>query len=273
MQQPIQMGNRSYTNGEMATATLNDLIVTVINNTPVDAQTGRLKDYCDLLVLGYGDQVNPLLDNGHGGPASICDLADNPRGQRPVLVERYDRVKNTKIQVQEMQPFWIQYTASSRRTETAKALQRSYRAIQDWLADDPRHRQSFPPIVVNITDGQHNGEGDPLDMAARIRQLYTNDGHILLFSCHLTSNSTQCLAFPDNPQQIYSKIADSDERECARQLYEMSSAIPYTMVKRARESLNAQIADGARGFIYNANPGDLLDFLSWGTRPSRNFEH
>ncbi len=272
MQQPIQIGNRPYTNGQMATATLNELIISVINNTPVDAQTGRLKDYCDLLVLGYGDQVIPLLDDGNGSPISIRELADNPRGHNPVQVERYDRMQKKYVQVQEMQPYWIQYTANSRRTETAKALQTSYYTIQNWIAADQRRRQAFPPIVINITDGQHNGQGDPLEEAAKIKRIFTNDGHALLFSCHLTSNSILRLTFPGDVKQIYSKITDQDECEWARQLFEMSSIIPHTMAKRARDSFNAQLEENARGFIYNANPADLIDFLSWGTRPSQNFE-
>jgi len=187
-------------------------------------------------------------------------------------VEKYDRVQGKKVQVQEMQPYWINYSADSTKTEMAKALQRAYRVVQDWLQADLRRRQSFPPIVINITDGAHNGEGDPIEAAKSIRQLYTDDGHVLLFSCHLTSNSTSHLVFPRDAQVISRNVSNADEREWAVNLFEMSSEIPATMAKRARESFNAGLPDGARGFIYNANPADLIDFLSWGTRPSQNFE-
>lgn len=273
MQQTVQIGNQSYTNGAMATTTLDSLIVSVINNTPIDPQTGHVKDYCDLLVLGYGNDVFPLLDNGRGAPVSIKELADNPRGHRAVVVERYDRVLNKKVPVKETQPFWIPpYKPNNDRTEMARALQRAYRVIQDWLSADARRRQSFPPIVVNITDGEHNGEGDPMDAATRIRQLTTDDGQVLLFSCHLTSNSTNHLVFPRDASIIQSRITASNERAWALNLFQMSSEIPASMAKRARESFHAGLADGARGFIYNANPSDLMDFLSWGTRPSQNFE-
>ena len=65
----------------------------------------------------------------------------------------------------------------------------------------------------------------------------------------------------------------NEERERAGHLFEMSSEIPGTMARRAREALNVRLVDGSRGFIYNADPNDLIHFLSWGTRPSRNFEH
>nr|MBA2679831.1 hypothetical protein [Ktedonobacteraceae bacterium] len=223
----------------MATTALNNLIVSVINNTPPDPQRGGLKDYCDVLVLGYGDLVTPLLANGHGMPISIRELAANPRGRRTVLVERFDRAQKKNIQVKETQSYWIDYIANSRRTEMALALQAASQAIQDWLRADFKRSQSFPPIIVNITDGDHNGEGDPVQAADRLRDIATNDGHALLFCCHLTSTGMQRLVFPKTIQQIDVQIANVDERTWARQLFRMSSEIPITMVRKARASFNA----------------------------------
>ncbi len=270
MQQQLEIDNQTYTNGQMATAALNNLIVSVIHNTPPDADRGGLKDYCDVLVLGYGDAVTGLLADSKGMPISIRNLAANPKGRKSVLVQRFDRLQQKIIQVKEEQPYWIDYTADSRYTEMAKALQRAYRVIQDWLAADANRHKSFPPIVINITDGEHNGEGDPIAMANYVRNMHTDDGHVLLFSCHLTSNGLQRLVFPKVVDEIDAQIQDIDERESARQLFHMSSIIPATMVRKARSSFNAGLQEGARGFIYNASPSDLIDFLRWGTQPSDN---
>ncbi|HJT57794.1 MAG TPA: vWA domain-containing protein [Ktedonobacteraceae bacterium] len=266
MQQTLQIGGRTYTNGQMATAALNQLIVSVINNTSYDFQTGALKDYCDIFVLGYGDQVTPLLHNGRGLPVSMIELNAHPRGSRPVLVERYDSAQRRNVQVTEMQPYWVDYVADSRYTEMAKALQKACQVIQDWLRAEPKRYHSFPPIVVNITDGEHNGTGDPVEEARRIREIYTNDGHALVFNCHLTSSGLQRLVFPRSVYEINAQITNPDEREWARQLFTMSSMIPRSMVQRARTSYNARLDDGSHGFIYNASPSDLIDFLHWGTK-------
>lgn len=267
MDQAIQVGTRTYTNGQMATSALNSLIFSVIKNTPPDPQRGGLKDYCDVLVLGYGDQVKPLLDDGHGKPISIRELAAHPKGKRLVLVERYDSRQGKMVAVKETQLYWIDCVADSRLTEMAQALDQAHQALQGWL---PQHYQSFPPIVINITDGIHNGQGNPIEASTRIRTLYTNDGHVLLFSCHLTSSGEQGLIFPRVAQQIDASISNQDERGWARQLFTMSSILPASMIQKARTSFNVGLEDGAHGFIYNATPGDLIDFLRWGTQPGDN---
>jgi hypothetical protein len=209
MQEQIQAGGQVYTNGQQATAALNDLIVSVINQTPPDPERGGLKDYCDVLVLGYGDQVIPLLADYRGMPVSIRDLAARPKGRQSVYAQRYDRRQQKYAPVKVERPYWIDYIANSRRTEMAKALEQASYVVQRWLGMDPNHLKSFPPIVINITDGFHNGIGNPIDMANQLRQLYTNDGHVLLFSCHLTSSGVnQRLAFPSTTQEIDTKISN-----------------------------------------------------------------
>ena len=271
MQEPVQAGGQTYTNGQMATAALNNLIVSVINNTPPDPERGGLKDYCDVLVLGYGDQVYLLLADRRGMPLSIRDLAARPKGRKQVYAQRFDRTQQRYIQVKEDQPYWIDYSANSSRTEMARALERGGQVIQDWLRVDANRLRSFPPIVINITDGAHNGSGNPIEMADRLRQLYTNDGHVLLFSCHLTSSGLlQRLAFPRTVQEIDAKVADIDERAWAKHLFRMSSLIPVTMSRKARSAFNVDLQEDARGFIYNASPAELIGFLRWGTQPSDN---
>jgi hypothetical protein len=272
MQEQLQIGSQTYTNGQMATTALNNLIVSVINNTPPDPERGGLKDYCDILVLGYGDQVNLLLGDSRGMPLSIRDLAARPKGRKQVLTQRFDRALNRYVQVPEEQPYWIDYIANSSRTEMARALQQATQAVQEWLRMDANRQKSFPPIVLNITDGAHNGSGNPSEAADRLRQLYTNDGHVLLFSCHLTSSSGshQGLAFPRTAQQIDTKVADIDERVWAKHLFAMSSQIPLTMSRKARTAFKVDLQDDARGFIYNASPAELIGFLRWGTQPSEN---
>src|SRR5690242_364109 len=99
MQEPVQLGRKSYINGQIATTAINDLIISVINNAPLDLQIGGHRDYCDILVLGYGDQVTHLVHDGHGRPVSIRDLDAHPKGHHMVLVERFDTSLNKPVPV------------------------------------------------------------------------------------------------------------------------------------------------------------------------------
>ncbi len=202
-------------------------------------------------------------------PLSIRDLAARPRGRKQVYTQRFDRTQQKYIPVEEEQPYWIDYTASSSRTEMSRALERAGQVVQDWLRADANRLKSFPPIVINITDGVHNGSGNPIETADRLCQLSTNDGYVLLFSSHLTS-SGQRLAYPRTVQEIDARVADVDERVWAKHLFRMSSQIPMSMLRKARSSFNVDLQEEARGFSYNASPAELIGFLRWGTQPSDN---
>lgn len=265
MQDQIQIDNRVYTNGQMATAILNHLLASAIANTPPDDQRVGIKDYCDILVLGYGDQVVELLSNGTR-PISIRDLPARAKGKKKVQIERFDPRKNQFVIATEEQHIWVETVESSRRTEMFLVLERVHQEIAHWLQEDRQRHWSHPPIVINITDGQHNGKGDPLQMAQQIGQLSTSDGHVLLYNCHLTSHGQQRLVFPRQVSQVEAAIRDQVERKWAKMLFQMSSLIPETMIDKARTNFNAVLESGAHGFIYNANPTDLIDFLRWGTQ-------
>ena len=53
----------------------------------------------------------------------------------------------------------------------------------------------------------------------------------------------------------------------AKQLFEMSSSLTPFMVGRAKE-LGMPAGDGARGFVFNAQPVQVIQFLDIGTRPA-----
>jgi hypothetical protein len=262
-EQALEIQGVSYTLGELATAALNGLIAAVVQMAKYDAETGRRKDYCDFLVFGYGDRIRPLL-NAVGTPVALPDLAAKPRGQGLVMVETDGQ--GTSVETEE--PFWFDYSATGDRTETALALAHACHAVEQWISARPgRNEKSSPPIVVNITDGRHNGEGDPVAQAKSLRRLGTADGNVLLFNCHVTSFDRPRVSFLSSIAQIHALNLPEEERAAAEQLFEMSSVIPGPIVTRAREEFGITLNQGARGFMYNADIKDFVRFLYWGTIP------
>ena len=53
----------------------------------------------------------------------------------------------------------------------------------------------------------------------------TEDGHVLFFNCYLSATPADPFVFPGNAKQM--------PDECARQLFEMSSVLPESMVRVA----------------------------------------
>src|SRR5262249_27808138 len=121
-----------------------------------------------------------------------------------------------------------------------------------------QHPTSFPPIVFNITDGEAT-DGDPTNAADLVKNLTTNDGNILLFNVHVSSTQAAPVQFPDNETGLPDNFA--------RLLFRISSPLPgYMRAFALQDGLAA--SDGARGFLFNADPVAVIQFLDIGTRPS-----
>jgi hypothetical protein len=124
--------------------------------------------------------------------------------------------------------------------------------VAPWVAD---HQDSFPPIVVNITDGAAT-DGDPREWATRIRGLSTEDGNVLFFNINLSALGDQPLYFPASPERLTDQYAQT--------LFEMSSELPQFMSGMAAQQ-GLPISEGARGFVFNADMVAVITFLQIGT--------
>lgn len=64
--------------------------------------------------------------------------------------------------------------------------------VEAWCRR-PEHRESFPPLVFNITDGEasDSDEEELAQIAGRIRSLGTDDGRALLVNIHLASGEAR----------------------------------------------------------------------------------
>ena len=132
-----------------------------------------------------------------------------------------------------------------------------------WCAV-PRNRDSFPPIVLNITDGEAS-DATPqtlLAEAGSIKSVATRDGNVLLFNIHLAGSGTQTSAqcFPSNREEL----------PCIRYadlLYDMSSELPACY-----DDLILASHPGAcppfRAVGYNCPVEELFAMLAIGTASS-----
>ena len=65
-----------------------------------------------------------------------------------------------------------------------EALTLATSTLETWVKE---HKFSYPPVVINITDGEST-DGDPLEDAQVLRELSTQDGNVLLFNCHISGS-------------------------------------------------------------------------------------
>lgn len=259
MGEPVE--GQQYSKAEFAATAINNLIFEMVRGAPIDSK-GKRQNYAYLSVLGYNDRVFPLLSPEL---VDIVFLSEHPVGTSSVWHDVYDAHTDSYQRVSQQQPYWIWPDARG-KTQMAEALSAARTIALQWLAQPPEAGQAsrqecFPPIIINITDAQDNGRGDPIAVAEEIRRAGTKQGRILIFTCHFTKRTGQSLIFPG----ARDLVAHLDP-PYAEQMFLMSSIIPEPLRKYAQSAmaLEHELAAQARGFIYNADTRVLARFLLWG---------
>ena len=221
-----------------------------------------IRDYFHIGIIGYNTDSSgaPIITSGLSGTSpeqpfllisQVVEVAD--------VVERQVRESDGAggvIEATRRMPIWLQPHAEF-GTPMCNALQLASNAVGAWVAQYP---DSFPPIVINVSDGDAT-DGDPVPLAHQIMNLQTNDGNALVFNVHLSEMATMPVQFPDT--------ADGLPDELAVRLFQMSSVLPEASRSLAA-SLDLVMSPNSRGFVFNADMTSLVQFLDIGTRGPSN---
>ncbi|MDQ3757927.1 MAG: VWA domain-containing protein [Actinomycetota bacterium] len=220
------------------------------------AKEDGVRDYFHVGVLGYGASVRPIFDGRLAGRdlVPLSEVAAQParieERERPVS-GRGGRATTATRQAVKV-PTWFSPVAYG-DTPMCGAFDKARSILASWLADHPG---AFPPIVLNITDGEST-DGDPSGAAEALRNLTSTDGHVLLFNLHLSSDHSDPVVFSAVEQHL--------PDDYARRLFRMSSPLPEDMRNAARRH-DLSLPEGARGFAFNADISSVVRFLDVGTQ-------
>ncbi|NHD19499.1 MULTISPECIES: VWA domain-containing protein [unclassified Actinopolyspora] len=212
----------------------------------------RVYDYFEVGVLGYGLDTAPVL---HGTDASrplipVSEVAENPRRVDEVPRKIPDGAGGL-VETTLNMPVWVDPTTNG-KTPMVQALRWAESIVESWCAAHPK---SFPPIVLNLTDGMST-DGDPTEAGKSLQCTGTQDGAALLFNAHISGGQGQEITFP---------VDSGLPNEHAETLFHISSPLPSSMAEAASQS-GYSVEPGARGFLYNAQPAAVIEFLDIGTR-------
>lgn len=259
MQDTIQgLGVRKI---DLATQAVNEVIYDMIDRSPTDNDNGRRRNYCYLSIIGYNDTVNHLLTKS-GQPIDLPTLAEHPVGTKEVTMDVRDFSTGQYRKVRDMHQYWIEPHTNG-NTHMDKAFEAALQIMEKWYSSpsEPRQiprREGLAPIIIHITDGEHNGNRDPQPYIEYIRQQSTPHGEPLIFNCHFTSEITQPCVFPKSQEELpVSKFAPK--------LFEMSSIIPEPFLPDASLLTGYALSFGSRGFMFNSDAKLLINFLQFGT--------
>jgi hypothetical protein len=219
------------------------------------AKAEGVRDYYHVAVIGYGDSVGPAFSGPLAGRdmVPISEVGDSPAR----IEERSKKVEDGAggLVDQEVKfPLWFDPVASG-GTPMCEAIRQAVSLTESWLI---QHPDCFPPIVINISDGEAT-DGDPSPIADQLRELSSTDGNALFFNLHISSQSATPIEFPDSEAGL------PDDH--ARLLFRMSSSLPPHL-KDAAAAEGIQVSESTRGFVFNADLVSVIKFLDIGTRPS-----
>ena len=232
---------------------LNRTLATLITRC---TKSEGVRDYFDIGVIGYGSTVG----NGFGGPLGGSILsAISAIEASPLRVE--ERMKKTDdnagglVEVSVKFPVWFEAKADN-GTPMCRAITLAAEELVGWC---DAHPDSYPPTVLHITDGEST-DGDPEDLASQLRQIKTADGEVLLLNLHVSGTSASPVEFPSSVSGLpdpYSQL-----------LFRMSSVLPEHLATFA-QAKGFSVNSESRGFMFNADAAQIVDFFDIGTRASQ----
>lgn len=217
------------------------------------------RHYYDIALVGYsGDSVYSLLGEEFAF-YPITMLAGRTVRKEPYALS-YATLRGGSATFSESVSMWVE-PKSQGATPMYKMIEQVTMLVEEWCSRE-ENRDSFPPLVFNITDGEASDmDYDALRMAShRLQQTGTNDGNTLVINVHISTNTQHSpLLFPTIHEVPLSV-------RYAHLLMEMSSIMP--------EQFNRYICECRPNFghppyvamSYNASMSELIAMLNIGSR-------
>ena len=204
-----------------------------------------IKDRCYIAAIGYGNRTEVLFLE------KVSVLAANP--DTTSLKKKVSDGAGGLVEVDEVIRVFLKPTASG-GTPMAEAFRQAHEGAEKFISSNPG---SFPPIVINITDGEPNNFGAATREAKKLAQLETTDGSVIVLNAHIATKAAGRVELPN------SSAAFSSDK-FAKFLFDISTVLPDTLAARAKD-VGFNVQDGSKGFVYNADAETLVRILNFGS--------
>lgn len=235
---------------------LDELIST--NTIVKNATEVEVRPRADIAILGYGekDRVESIFEGTLASEdfVSLPDLHTNPLAiEQREKKELDDTGKVVTVPVEF--PIWVRPRANG-GTPMHKALLQARDLAQTWATSHP---DSYPPVIINITDGM--AAGDLESVVNEITSITTSDGQALLFNVHITEQRYLPVEYP-------ASISELPEDPFAQRLFAMSSIIPAPAHAALNSLLGRSVPPGARGMIFNGDASSVRLMFNFASAPA-----
>jgi hypothetical protein len=238
-----KFGNASHSKSVELANAINDVIYEV--GLRCIGNGGELKNRFELAILGYGKSDDNVQSGWEGQltnkwVVSIKNIFDYPLG-----------LDNDK-------PIWVKPYAKG-STPMKKAFENARRICEDWI-NWGNHKECHAPIIINITDGEATDSGSNFNSlkneVEQIKRIGTNYGGVNILNIHISSRSGERILFPNDISNLDDKFA--------KLLFDISTPLNENMIRIAQQK-GYNIQNSAKGYVFNGNATDLINFLNIGT--------
>ena len=241
-------------------------VATVVNRLLYDLMVactpkGEPWDYYHIGAIGFGATVGPTFSGTLAGRELVpmSEIANNPAR----IEEREQKVEDGTggLVTQRVKfPIWFDPVANG-NTPMREALGSVHRILSGWL---PQHSKARPPVVILVTDGEST-DGDPTEMMKAVTDLTSEDGNVVLFNVHLSSNPKLTpISFPSAPTRF--------DDPYAQMLFDNASVLTPPQREIAAKVYHIEATETTKGFVLNAQPEDLIIALNIGSEDKQGVE-
>lgn len=257
MSQPSQLGSLNFSKLEIANLICNLIIDELVERSRA---FHRICHLYDLAVLGYSQGNVISLFTGEEPSFTPIDRLNDIIPMPTTIYNNHVDKDGTVQSVPITYHRWINAQASG-STPMFEALASVFSLADAWC-HDVQNRYSFPPIVINITDGAANDSdrASLIDISKRIQSLHTEEGNALLFNVMLTSDPIEQHVLVPNNRRF-----KSNNRELTT-LFHMSSVIPKELEYRIGYIMVARHRGPYRAVIKDFSAVDLAAMINTGTQ-------
>lgn len=245
-------------NGQLSTkaravaAIANSLIEEIINRSQRRRGVG---DYFDIAIIGYGGDEAKSLFGKRFRRITDVDSMYVPVENRHI-VRRLPNGDSLNFFFDERQ--WVA-PESKGRTPMGAALRMARTMCAAWCRNNPH---SFPPIVINISDGEATDASydELIRLSDKLKEVATEDGNLLLFNLHITANAeqTSVLKWPATNEPLpylrHSKL-----------LYDMASVLPPLYANTIASLKGHFTPQEYKAVCYNASCDELFGAIQIGS--------
>lgn len=256
MMEPIRGVLGNPRKAEFVTDAINKVIQNLVILASKDVE---VRNYYQVGVIGYGGQGQAYP--GLGGALAekdlvwIDELSDNPLRVEERTKKEPDGAGGV-VELNVKFPVWFDPLANG-NTPMCKALSHAQNILNDWVSE---HSMSFPPTVINLTDGEAT-DGDPRPNGEELKTLATSDGNVILMTLHVSSNQNfDPVVFPDHGELL--------PNDAAQNMFDMTSLLPDHMRRFASELSGQDYPEDSKAMVYNADIEEIVRALEIGTRPA-----